>query len=103
MFFDDVDVHVPQLLLFILVVRSDMEGSHGNLRRENHLSAVYQEEGSLPGGSAWRGAVSPKHARELEDPVGTVLSEAAVGACLEAPEDLSVCTLSLTITPWVSY
>jgi hypothetical protein len=41
---DEVDVFMPELVLHGFIVCLDMEGAHGDLRGEDGLDPVHQEE-----------------------------------------------------------
>jgi hypothetical protein len=44
---DEVDVIMPELVLHGFIICLDTEGAHGDLRGEDDLSPIHQEEGCL--------------------------------------------------------
>jgi hypothetical protein len=46
---DEVDIFTPELVLPGFIICLDMEGARGDLREEDGLSPVHQEERSLSG------------------------------------------------------
>jgi hypothetical protein len=56
---DEVDIITSELVLCGSVVCLDMEGDHGDLRRDNNLSPIHQEERCLPCGLTCRCLVAP--------------------------------------------
>jgi len=47
--------------------------------------------------------LTPKYARKLIDPVGTMFLQAVVGVGFEPPEDFRVCPLRLTVASGVCH
>jgi hypothetical protein len=96
------DIIAPELILGVFIIYHNLEGALGDLRREDDLHPIHQEERRLPGGSTWWCAVGPKHARKLINPTLVMLFEAVVGLGLQSLEDLGIGLLNLAIATRVS-
>jgi hypothetical protein len=96
-----VEVVSAKLILISLAIHGDPRGPQGELRWEDRLRAVDEEERRFPGCSAWRGSVRPEHRWQLLDPRVAVLLEDVEGLGFEALEDFRVGALDLAIASGV--
>nr|CAE05257.2 OSJNBb0115I09.19 [Oryza sativa Japonica Group] len=99
--FQIVEVVSAKLILISLGIHGDPRGPQGELRWEDRLRAVDEEERRFPGCSAWRGSVRPEHRWQLLDPRVAVLLEDVVGLGFEALEDFRVGALHLAVASGV--
>ncbi len=100
-FFQVVEVVSAKLILISLAIHGGPRGPQGELRQEDRLRAIDEEERRFPGCSAWRGSVRPEHCLQLLDPRVAVLLEDVEGLGFEALEDFRVGALHLAIASGV--
>src|SRR5512133_2442860 len=99
--FQIVEVVSAKLILISLAIHGGPRGPEGELRWEDRLRAVDEEERCFPGCSAWRGSVRPEHRWQLLDPRVAMLLEDVEGFGFEALEDFCVGALHLAIASGV--
>ena len=104
MFLPQHKIHPPHGVLLRFVEHQDPRGAMFELVREDCFGSVDEEERSLARWFGGSGADGPQHRLELVVPAHAVgLQLLLEGPGLEAPQDLSVGTLSLTIAPGVGH
>src|SRR6185369_7061661 len=100
---EEQQVVVVEVLLIVLIEGKDPCGSVLDLCREDCFSSIHQGEWRLASGLCRVCADGPEHGWELVDPALAVALEAIEASCLETFEDLSICSLGLTVALWVSH
>src|SRR5512136_2061705 len=99
--FQVVEVVSAKLILICLAIHGDPRGPQGELRWEDRLRAVDEEERRFPGCSAWCGSVRPEHRWQLLDPRVAVLLEDVEGLGFKVSEDFRIGALHLAIASGV--
>ena len=98
------EIHPPRGVLLRFVERQDPRGAMLDLVRENRFCSIDKVERCF---SCWlgRGGVDgPQHRLQLVETVPAAGLELLLeGAGLEAPQDLCIGSLSLSIALWVCY
>ena len=89
--------------MIVLLESKDPWGSMLDFCGEDCFGAIQEGKWRLTRRLCRVRADGPEHGWELIDPALAVALEAVEASRLEALEDLSICSLGLTVALWVSY
>ena len=92
-----------EVFLIVLVEGKDPCGSMLDLCGEDCFSSIHEGKWRLTSGLRGVCADGPEHRREFVYPALAVALEAIEASCLEALQDLSICSLGLAVALWVSH
>ena len=100
---EEQQVVVVEVFLIVLIEGKDPCGPVLDLCGEDCFGSIHQGEWRLTSGFCRVRVDGPEHGGELIDPALAIALEAVETSRLETLEDLSICSLGLTIALWVSY
>ena len=89
--------------MIVLVEGKDPCGSMLDLCGEDCFSSIHEGKWRLTSGLRGVRADGPEYGREFVYPALAVALQAIEASCLEALEDLSICSLGLAVALWVSH